>query len=205
MPRFEYLASQLADPAKQDWPNRDHRPAGARKAAVLMLLSDEDDPELLFTQRSSSLRHHAGQLSFPGGKQDPTDTDAVHTALREAHEEVGLDPGVVRIIGELPDTHLSVSSFDVTPIVASWDGAEVAVTSPDEVAAVHRWRVSRLADPRSRVTATHPRGYRGPAWHIDGLFLWGFSAILTDALLEIAGWAQPWDKRKTTPVPQRFA
>lgn len=202
---FEALADRLADPALVHRLTPERRPKGAARAAVLLLLSAGDDPDLLFTERASTMRKHAGQISFPGGGFESGDADAAATALRETWEEVGLLPSEVAVIGHLPPTRLPVSSFDVAPVVGTWSG-DASLTTPnlDEVAAIHRWRVSELTDPANRVTSVHPAGHRGPAWQFGDAFLWGFTAYLTDALLDLGGWTRPWDHGREVVVPNRF-
>lgn len=90
-----------------------------RPAAVLAAIMPAANGahQLLLTKRSSALKHHPGQIAFPGGKQDDGDADLAATALRESWEEVGLEPNNVEILGQLP-THETVTSFQVTPFVA---------------------------------------------------------------------------------------
>lgn len=100
-----------------------------RDAAVLItLLERGDDLSVVFTQRTSHLHAHAGQVSFPGGGREPQDESAVQTALREAQEEIGLDPGTVRVLGEL-DEYITRTGFRVRPIVGYV--AEVPAWRPD--------------------------------------------------------------------------
>ncbi len=203
--QFERLIERLADPALAESLAPERRPMGAARAAVLILLTDGDEPDLLFTERSKNLRKHAGQISFPGGGHEPGDADAPATALRETWEEIGLAPDRVEIIGQLPSTRLPVSSFDVAPVVGRWSGTDpIYPTSVDEVAAIHRWRLSDLADPANRWTARHPMGNVGPAWQFGDAFLWGFTAFLTDAVLDLGGWTQDWDRSRVVDVPERF-
>ena len=92
-------------------------PSELRNAAVLIpLLAGPNGLEVIFTKRSTAMRHHPGQISFPGGKQDVTDTSLAHTALREAEEEIGLGQKDVKMIGALPK-HITVTSFLVRPYV----------------------------------------------------------------------------------------
>lgn len=179
-------------------------PEGARRAAVLILLSDEPDPTVLLTERSAGLRAHAGQISFPGGGLDDGE-DPVQGALREATEEVGLDPRLVTPMGCLPPAWVPVSGYRVTPVVASWE-EPVALTpsDPAEVAGVLRPGLRHLADPATRVTATLPGGYRGPAFASGEWFIWGLTAHLLDAVLRVGGWERPWPRDRHVPVPQRF-
>lgn len=203
--RFSALVEELTDPCLPSRLSPHLKGAKGTRAAVLVLLSQADDPDLVFTERAGGLRHHAGQLSFPGGSTDPQDADAVATALREAHEEINLNPGAVTVLGRLPMRRLPVSSLDVTPVVGVWNGDEpILIASPDEVSSIQRWKISELSDPRNRVTALHPNGYTGPAWVFGDLFLWGFTAYLTDQVLNLAGWEQPWDTDNLVDVPERF-
>ncbi|NLA29981.1 MAG: CoA pyrophosphatase [Propionibacterium sp.] len=203
--RFDELTAKLADPQLSTGLAPERRPHGQARAAVLMLLSENNDPDLLFTERAGGLRKHAGQISFPGGSYEPGDADAQATALRETWEEVGLKPADVTLLGRLPVTRLPVSSFDVAPVVGTWSGRpQMIIASPDEVAAIHRWRISELADPENRVMARHPGGHTGPAWRFGDLFLWGFTAYLTDALLRLGGWSRRWDRDHIVDVPTRF-
>jgi 8-oxo-dGTP pyrophosphatase MutT (NUDIX family) len=87
------------------------------RASVLLPIVMRDQPMLLLTERTTHLSNHSGQIAFPGGKQDETDTDATHTALREAHEEIGLEREWVEVIGQLP-TYTTGTQFVITPVVA---------------------------------------------------------------------------------------
>lgn len=174
-----------------------------RQAAVLVLVSDT--PDIVMLERSAGLRKHAGQIAFPGGAIDDTDVDAPAAALREAHEEVGLAPTSVQVLGALPPAFVAASRFDVTSVVAWWREPHPLVAGhPDEVASVHRLPVDALIDPCNRLTALHPSGYTGPAFELGDLFVWGFSAHVLSAVLDLAGWTKPWDVTRTSPVPARF-
>ena len=91
---------------------------------MLVLIGEgEQGPEILFVERSATLRTHAGQIAFPGGANDPGDVDLIATALREAHEETGVDVGGHRADRRPPGAHVAVSGFDVTTVVAGGSGA----------------------------------------------------------------------------------
>lgn len=176
------------------------------RASVLIMLSNTDNPDITFTERAHTLRHHPGQLAFPGGRRDATDRGPVDTAVREAREEIGLDPSGLHVIGTMPRADLPVSSFTVVPVVGWWDGRQpVAPVDLGEVASVHRWTIEALADPSHRVTWSLGSGRTGPAWQFGEFFLWGFTAKLVDRVLELGGWAQPWDTGRVVPVPHRFS
>lgn len=171
---------------------------GGRDSAVLVLFgAGPEGPDLLFIERSATLRAHAGQPAFPGGAQDDGDDGPVAAALREAAEEVGLDPAGVDVLGILPALFLPPSGFVVTPVLGWWrDPHEVGVVDPAEVAAVARIPVAELADPANRCCVVHPSGWVGPAFEVRGLLVWGFTAGLTDRLLHFGGWEVPWDRSR---------
>ena len=186
---------------------------GIRQSAVLILLAEDDDgvggPDVLLTERSWELRSHAGQMSFPGGRADEGDGTGVdgliRTALREAEEETGLDPDGVAVFAVWPSLWVPVSNFAVSPVLAWWrEPSPVAVVDPAEVASVHRVSVEALADPRNRVSCLHPSGFTGPAFLVDGLYIWGFTAGLLDKMLAKAGWARDWDASHVVPLPDRL-
>jgi len=174
-----------------------------RPSAVLIVFTDsENGPSLLLIQRAADMRNHAGQVAFPGGAVDPDDPTAVSTALREAEEEVGLDPESVHVLSVLPALFLPPSGFVVTPVLAWWSAAHpVAPVDPAEVARVAIVPIAELADPANRFRVLHPSGYMGPGFDAGGLFVWGFTALLVDRLLELGGWARPWDEAVTRPLP----
>jgi len=153
--------------------------------------------DLLFIQRSADLRLHAGQPAFPGGAIDAADDGPVAAALREAAEEVGVDPAGVDVVGTLPELFIPRTGFRVVPVLAWWrEPCAVAPVDPAEVAAVERVSVSELADPATRVMVRGPGGYLSPAFRVKGMLIWGFTAVLVDRLLALAGWERPWDTAK---------
>jgi len=176
-----------------------------RSSAVLMLFASAtgqaEDGDVLLLERAATLRSHAGQVAFPGGATDPEDASPVATALREATEEVGLDPGTVDVLSELPALFLPPSGFVVAPVLAYWrEPHPVGVVDAGEVASVARAPIAELVDPVNRFTVRHPSGFVGPGFEVSGLFIWGFTAGLLDRMLRLGGWERPWDRSVSRPV-----
>jgi len=177
-------------------------PSTAQPSAVLVLFGETDgEPDLVLIERAHDMRSHAGQLAFPGGGAEEGES-AVGTALREAREEIGLDPSGVDVLAELPALWLPPSNFAVTCVLAWWrEESPVRVVDRAEVADVLRVPVAALVDPERRVTVVHPLGYRGPGFHIGHRVLWGFTAGVLDRLFSHAGLATPWDRTRTVAAP----
>ncbi|AFM19483.1 ADP-ribose pyrophosphatase [Mycolicibacterium chubuense NBB4] len=180
---------------------------GARRdAAVLVLFSGPrdgapgslpDDADLLVTVRASSLRHHAGQAAFPGGAADPGDQSPVHTALREATEETGIEAGRLAPLATLEKMFIPPSGFHVVPVLAySPDPGPVAVVDEGETALVARVPVRAFVNPENRIMVYRQQNTRrsaGPAFLLNEMLVWGFTGQVVAAMLEVAGWSKPWD------------
>lgn len=202
---FDPLQESLRNPRPVRQIGIDRSPRGERSAAVLALFTDEPDPSLTFITRATTMRRHAGQIALPGGAVDDTDRDRPHTALREANEEIGLDPASVTVLGQLPELWVPASRYDVTTVVGSWPGdAELTVMDPREVDAVHHFRVSELTDAETRWMGRHPSGFMGPSFVLGDQFIWGLTGYLVDWILDLAGWTRPWDRARVADVPKRF-
>jgi 8-oxo-dGTP pyrophosphatase MutT (NUDIX family) len=201
----EWLRALAGNAARMTVPPPLRPPAAGagRPSAVLMLVGETaGEPDLLIVQRSPWLRRHAGQPAFPGGAIEPTDQGPVGAALREAAEEVGVDPAGVEVLAVLPELYILRSGFRVTPVLGWWrrPGPLVAATDGEIVSAV-RARLTDLADPANRLTVRHPSGTAGPAFRVHGMLVWGFTALLVDRLLALGGWEQPWDTRREEDLP----
>jgi 8-oxo-dGTP pyrophosphatase MutT (NUDIX family) len=177
-----------------------------RDAAVLVLFSGPPDPtsddlpddaDLLVTVRASTLRHHAGQAAFPGGAADPGDEGPIHTALREANEETGIDIGRLAPLATLERMFIPPSGFHVVPVLAySPDPGPVAVVDESETAVVARVPVRAFINPENRLMVyrrENTRRLAGPAFLLNEMLVWGFTGQVISAILDVAGWAKPWN------------
>jgi len=191
-------AGELQVPLQLRAPER-----GGRASAVLLLFGDTAGaPDLLIVQRGPHLRRHAGQPAFPGGAIEPSDQGPVGAALREAEEEVGVDPAGVEVLAVLPELFIPRSGFRVTPVLAWWREPSPLVAAADgEIVSAARAQLTDLADPANRLTVRHPSGAAGPAFRVHGMLIWGFTAMLVDRLLALGGWEQPWDADREEDLP----
>lgn len=167
------------------------RPGGrsGRPAAVLVLVYPDGhgDARVVLIERTTGDGHHSGEVSFPGGKAEAEDADLAATALREANEEVALDPVAagVRIVGLLERMWIPVSDFDVTPVVALAERAPVLVASPFEVARIVEPSVTRFLPEApilmvERTIRDWPLRYG--TYDLDGLSVWGATARILSQL-----------------------
>ncbi|MBQ1072457.1 CoA pyrophosphatase [Micromonospora sp. C31] len=201
---FDPLLTRLGSARSEDFTQLVTPERGGRESAVLVLLGEEPGtgPDVLILQRAATLRNHAGQPAFPGGAADPGDADVRATALREANEEVDLDPASVTVLAELPKLWIPVSDFVVTPVLGWWHAPHpVHPREPAEVAHVARLPVTELVDPANRMRVRHPSGWIGPAFSARGMLVWGFTGGVLAALLEMGGWARPWPRDRVVDLP----
>ena len=190
--------------------------AGAgRDAAVLVLFSGPadavapDDVDLLVTVRASTLRHHAGQAAFPGGAADPGDDGPVGTAFREAVEETGIDTSRLHPLATLDAMFIPPSGFHVVPVLAySPDPGPVAVVDHAETAVVARVPLRAFTNPENRLMVyreANTSRFAGPAFLLNEMLVWGFTGQVISAMLDVAGWANPWNTDDVRELDEAIA
>lgn len=149
-------------------------------AAVLVAVTDRRDPGVILTRRTDSLRSHAGQIAFPGGRVDPDDDGPVAAALREAREEIGLSPDRVELIGQA-DRYRTVTGFEVQPVVGVIPPDLAFAPEPGEVAAVFEAPLAYVLDPANHEEVSmdwegRVRHYHEINW--NGHRIWGATAAM---------------------------
>ncbi|HLB38931.1 MAG TPA: CoA pyrophosphatase [Actinomycetota bacterium] len=189
---MSHLAAALAPHLEVD-PRPEPAP-GDRLAAVLAVVIDDADPAVLLTERAANMSRHAGEMSFPGGLQDPADADLRATALRETHEEIGVDPGQLSVIGALPPIHTFVSAILVTPFVATVPRMPDLAISGGEIARVLTAPIRRLsAAEEQRVLRDDREGvWRGWWYELPDATVWGATGSMVHALLALIRREAPW-------------
>jgi 8-oxo-dGTP pyrophosphatase MutT (NUDIX family) len=163
-----------------------------RSAAVLIALVNDSDEmnisglQVLLTKRASHLKHHPSQISFPGGKVEPTDRNLIHTALREAQEEIGLSPAAVTIIGQLPNYEI-ISGYQVTPIVAVIESPQYYQKDANEVDEIFQVPLQHFLQPENHRSII---SYRNGHHHNVHFFpykhynIWGATAAMIKDLVD---------------------
>lgn len=159
------------------------RPAGV----LAPIIEGKNGLNLLLTKRSAALRHHPGQIAFPGGKQDDGDADVIAAALREAREEIGLPSGNVEVLGTLPP-HETVTSFHVTPVIGFVTSPFDIVPEPGEVDEVFAVPLDHVLNPDNYLVQS--RRWRGQMRHyfvvpFGPYYIWGATARMLRAWTEI--------------------
>ncbi|MEO0896149.1 MAG: CoA pyrophosphatase [Bacteroidota bacterium] len=165
-----------------------HRPTNHRLSGVLILLYPHlGQWHTVFMKRTEDGRTHSGQISFPGGRKEESDPDLYYTALREAHEELGIVPEEVEILGRLTDLYIPSSNYLVVPTVGIVQTKPSFVPNPTEVAAIVESPLPTLMDPANKVYA-EVFGSSGfhmevPAFKVGEHIIWGATAMILNELL----------------------
>lgn len=158
-----------------------------RQAAVMVLITDAASPEIIFTLRSRHLNQHAGEVCFPGGKWEPQDNSLLATALRETHEEIGLSPNMIEVLGALP-ARTTKSGAMVQPFVGKIPEDchfDLNHHELEELFSVPLTDFRRGLQVRTDVFERNGQRFRIPAYVYQGFEIWGFTAGVTAELLTL--------------------
>ena len=162
---------------------------GRRASAVMLLLhrQSDGDEHVLFQLRTHLVAHHKGEISLPGGARDPEDESLLHTALRETHEEIGIPPDAVEVLGALDDDETFVSNYRITPYVgAVAPGVDPAATAPREVRELLTVPLPHLLSEDARawkVVDQQGRAAATPAYRHGEHLIWGATARIVTSFL----------------------
>ncbi len=161
----------------------------SRKAGVLILIYPKNQElHVAFIRRTEYNGPHSGQISFPGGKTEKEDFDIIQTALRESHEEIGIDPKKVKIFGELTPLHIPVSNFLVYPIIGRYENTPKFIADPTEVKEILEIKLKDLLDPTYCTTKEFNYGdisFLAPIYNPNNVTIWGATAMILSEFLEI--------------------
>jgi 8-oxo-dGTP pyrophosphatase MutT (NUDIX family) len=181
----------MAPRPRREWPAGFDQARLRHAAGLLLVFPIHAAAYIVFTVRADTLGRHGGQVSLPGGVAEPGETFE-EAALREAHEEVGLAPDAVRVLGALTPLDIPVSGFRLHPIVAAAAERPALTPADGEVALIVEVPLADLFDPSRRVSTT--RGGEGrdmtvPAFRVAGVEIWGATAMVLAEFLVLLGWA----------------
>lgn len=189
MPDLAAALVPVLDPAPAPRPE-----PGDRLAAVLAMLVGTGEPDVVFTERAAAMSRHAGEMSFPGGLEEPGDADLRATAVRETAEEIGVEVPADAVLGALPPIHTYVSGILVTPFVAVLQELPELTVSDAEIARVVQVSLRELAAIEEERVLREENGasWRG-WWYVNGdTTVWGATGFMVHALLELVRKEAPW-------------
>ncbi len=168
-------------------------PEGARKAAVLLAVTG--DARLVMIRRARDGGAHSGQMAFPGGAVESVDQSLEAAALREAHEEVGLDPSEVRLLGSLTPLYIPISNYTIYPVVGYITRLPHFVCQPGEVDGVVVVSITELASSRGHLSPDAPGSAAGaPCYRTAACEIWGATAMIVEEFLSVLGDVGVWER-----------
>ena len=182
----------MAPKPRREWPPGFDRDRIRQAAGLLLLVPIDDRAHIVLTLRADALGRHGGQVSLPGGVAEAGET-VEQAALREAHEEIALPPGEVRVLGALTPVDIPVSGFRLHPVVAMTGERPRLTPSDGEVARILEVPMAELADPSRRGSTRRVRDGRAlavPAFHVAGVEIWGATAMVLAEFLVLLGWTR---------------
>jgi 8-oxo-dGTP pyrophosphatase MutT (NUDIX family) len=157
-------------------------------AVMILLFPYQDQIEICLIRRPSTMKNHAGQIAFPGGRKEVEDTNLVQTALREAYEEIGLNREVVEILGVMSPVYVQISNFVITPVLGWTNSKPELKVDHDEVDELLFVSLDELADPNNlceREMETKTGRIIAPGYEIGGHFIWGATAMMLAELRDM--------------------
>ena len=184
-------AHLIMSPRPINWKRFDHkRPENHRKGAVLLLFYPQNgEPFFPLIKRPEYDGVHSGQIALPGGKMEPSDPDLIFTALREASEEVGVDPEQVEILGRLTDLYIAPSNFLVTPVIGISSVKPDFVPEEKEVDRIIQTTIKHLSTPEIRkekiLEISNSFSLNTPYFEVEDEMVWGATAMILGELLQL--------------------
>lgn len=172
---------------RKNWPDTSGNPQPKSSSVLILLYPLEDYFGTLLIKRTKDLSVHSGQISFPGGKKEPEDQTPVHTALREAEEEIGIFASSIDILGELSLLYVSPSNFEIHPVVGYADQLQRLTPNPAEVEFIIELSLKNLYDLQT-LTDLRVRTFEFknvPCFRVNGHIVWGATAMIIQELLDV--------------------